>query len=126
MSSSRALRLSMPPASARALGLVRPIAAQTSSPPSLRLHPVPPRPGVDVPPAEVPGEEETRQASGSGEFLGRAEVARLFAVSRNTVTRWAREGRLASLVTLGGHYRFDRKQVEELQRRLYQEGGGTE
>jgi hypothetical protein len=34
------------------------------------------------------------------------------------VTRWAREGKLASQVTLGGHHRFDRDLVEELRKSL--------
>jgi len=56
-----------------------------------------------------------------GLFLSRAEVSRLLGVSPNTVTRWAREGRLACQVTLGGHHRFERTMVEDLQRRLRRE-----
>ena len=41
--------------------------------------------------------------------------------SCNTVTRWAREGRLACLVTLGGHHRFDREVVEQLRKQQYRE-----
>jgi predicted site-specific integrase-resolvase len=37
------------------------------------------------------------------------------------VTRWAREGRLACLVTLGGHHRFDREVVEQLRKQQYRE-----
>ena len=48
------------------------------------------------------------------QFLARSEVAALLGVSPSTVTRWAREGRLACQVTLGGHYRFDRGLVERL------------
>lgn len=46
-------------------------------------------------------------------------------VSPNTVTRWAREGRLPSQVTLGGHHRFDRDEVEELRKSLYRFGNTT-
>ena len=49
-------------------------------------------------------------------FLTRSEVSRLLGVSPNTVTRWAREGRLSCQVTLGGHHRFDRELVEQLRR----------
>jgi predicted site-specific integrase-resolvase len=42
-------------------------------------------------------------------------------VSPNTVTRWAREGRIACQVTLGGHHRFERTMVEDLQQRLRRE-----
>ena len=40
----------------------------------------------------------------------------MLGVSPNTVTRWAREGRLPSQVTLGGHHRFDRELVEQLRK----------
>ena len=56
------------------------------------------------------------------EFLTRSEVARLLGVSPNTVTRWAREGRLACQVTLGGHHRFERAVVEQLQKDLTRGG----
>ena len=52
-------------------------------------------------------------------FLTRSEVSKLLGVSPNTVTRWAREGRLACQVTLGGHHRFDRELVEQLRKSLY-------
>jgi len=47
-------------------------------------------------------------------FLSRAEVARLLEVSPNTVTRWAREGRLPFVLTLGGRRRYVRDDVEKL------------
>ena len=56
--------------------------------------------------------------AGESEFLTRSEVSMLLGVSPNTVTRWAREGRLASQVTLGGHHRFERVAVEGLLRTL--------
>jgi excisionase family DNA binding protein len=55
-------------------------------------------------------------------FLTRSEVSRLLGVSPNTVTRWAREGRLPCQVTLGGHHRFDRAVVEEIRKSLYRAG----
>jgi excisionase family DNA binding protein len=62
------------------------------------------------------------------QFLTRSEVAKMLGVSPNTVTRWAREGRLACLVTLGGHHRFDREVVEQLRKKQYRapqdQGGG--
>lgn len=39
-------------------------------------------------------------------------VAAIFGVDPRTVRRWAREGRIASFVTPGGHLRFDAKAVE--------------
>jgi excisionase family DNA binding protein len=59
-------------------------------------------------------------------FLTRSEVSRLLGVSPNTVTRWAREGRLPCQVTLGGHHRFDRELVEQLRKSLYRAGGRTD
>ncbi len=59
------------------------------------------------------------------QFLTRSEVSRLLGVSPNTVTRWAREGKLACQVTLGGHHRFDREVVERLRQSLYRPGGRT-
>lgn len=47
-----------------------------------------------------------------------SDVAALLSVSRNTVTRWAREGRIPSRVTLGGHHRFDRTFIENLAKEL--------
>lgn len=43
-----------------------------------------------------------------------SEVARLFAVDPKTVTRWADDGRLATIRTPGKHRRFSRKQVQAL------------
>jgi excisionase family DNA binding protein len=51
-------------------------------------------------------------------LLTRSEVARILGVSPTTVTRWAREGRLACRVTLGGHHRFERSLVEEIRDRM--------
>jgi excisionase family DNA binding protein len=43
-----------------------------------------------------------------------SEVAELFGVSAKTVSRWAREGRISSVRTLGGHRRFRESQVQAL------------
>jgi excisionase family DNA binding protein len=59
-------------------------------------------------------------------FLTRSEVSKLLGVSPNTVTRWAREGRLPCHVTLGGHHRFERELVEQLQKSLYRAGNRAE
>jgi excisionase family DNA binding protein len=61
---------------------------------------------------------DVRSQVNSGEFLTRSQVSRLLGVSPNTVTRWAREGRLPCQVTLGGHHRFERVVVEQLRRDL--------
>ena len=66
---------------------------------------------------------DKRSQVNSGEFLTRSQVSRLLGVSPNTVTRWAREGRLPCQVTLGGHHRFERTVVEQLRKDLTR--GGT-
>jgi excisionase family DNA binding protein len=50
--------------------------------------------------------------------LTTSEVSRLLCVSPNTVTRWAREGRLPCRLTLGGHHRFERQVIEEIRESL--------
>lgn len=58
-------------------------------------------------------------------YLTRAGVALLLGVSPNTVSRWAREGKLDCQLTLGGHRRFDRRTIEELSRRMRGERGSA-
>ena len=70
----------------------------------------------------VKNEEGRATKSGATSFLTRSEVSKLLGVSPNTVTRWAREGRLPCQVTLGGHHRFDRDLVEQLRKSLCRDG----
>lgn len=49
-------------------------------------------------------------------LLTPAEVAALFRVDPKTVTRWARDGRLTALRTLGGHRRYRETEVLALLR----------
>ena len=60
------------------------------------------------------------------EYVSRAQVSKMLGVSPNTVTRWAREGRLPCQITLGGHHRFDREVIERLRQSLYRAGDRTE
>ena len=48
------------------------------------------------------------------EYLTPGEVARMLHVSPKTVNRWANEGRIPCLVTLGGHRRFQREEIERV------------
>ena len=48
------------------------------------------------------------------DYLTVSEVADLFHVSSRTVVRWANDGKLPYMATLGGHRRFPRDQVEAL------------
>lgn len=48
------------------------------------------------------------------DYLTVSEVAELFHVTPKTVVRWANDGRLPYMATLGGHRRFPRKHIETL------------
>jgi excisionase family DNA binding protein len=48
--------------------------------------------------------------SGS-QLLTPAEVAALFRVDPKTVTRWAQQGKLHSIRTLGGHRRYSEAEI---------------
>ena len=48
------------------------------------------------------------------DYLTVSEVADLFHVSSKTVVRWANDGKLPYMATLGGHRRFPRAPIEAL------------
>ena len=70
--------------------------------------------------------ESASTPAAASEFLTRSEVSKLLGVSPNTVTRWAREGRLSCQVTLGGHHRFERELVEQLRKSLSRAGSRSD
>ena len=51
-------------------------------------------------------------------YLRTAEVADLLSVSPKTVSRWAKEGKLPFLKTLGGHRRYPEAEIPELAEEL--------
>ena len=55
-------------------------------------------------------------------LLTPAEVAAIFRVDPKTVTRWARDGRLSAVRTLGGHRRYREAEVLALLRAAHAEG----
>lgn len=57
------------------------------------------------------------------DYLTPGEVARLLHVSPKTVNRWAHEGRIPCIVTLGGHRRFPRAEVEAAMARMHDTAG---
>src|SRR5215204_542774 len=54
-------------------------------------------------------------------YLHTAEVADLLHVSPKTVSRWAKEGRLPFLKTLGGHRRYPEAKIRDLATELREE-----
>lgn len=44
-------------------------------------------------------------------LLTPAQVAKMFAVDAKTVARWARDGKLNCVKTLGGHRRFKEAEI---------------
>jgi excisionase family DNA binding protein len=52
------------------------------------------------------------------EYMTPGDVARALHVSPKTVVRWARAGYIPCIVTLGGHRRFQRTDVEALAARM--------
>ena len=58
------------------------------------------------------------------QLLAPREVAALFRVDPKTVTRWAEQGRLTTVRTLGGHRRFRADEVYALLRNSMTFGSG--
>lgn len=58
------------------------------------------------------------RAVSEDDYLRPGEVAAVLHVSAKTVNRWANEGRLPCILTLGGHRRFARPDVEAVVRRM--------
>lgn len=56
-------------------------------------------------------------------YLRTAEVAEVLHVSPKTVSRWAKEGKLPYLRTLGGHRRYPEREILELAATLEQTPG---
>jgi excisionase family DNA binding protein len=54
-------------------------------------------------------------------YLRAAEVAEILYVSPKTVSRWAKEGRLPFMKTLGGHRRYPAAKIRELAEELREE-----
>ena len=55
-----------------------------------------------------------QQPPTSEALLTPAEVATMFRVDPKTVTRWAKEGKLSFIRTLGGHRRYKEAEVRAL------------
>ncbi|MER3453153.1 MAG: MerR family DNA-binding transcriptional regulator [Acidimicrobiia bacterium] len=54
----------------------------------------------------------------SREYLRAGEAAAYLNVSAKTVSRWAKEGKVPHIRTLGGHRRFPKDAIEKLAREM--------
>jgi excisionase family DNA binding protein len=59
------------------------------------------------------------QATQDEEYLRVGRAAALLHVSPQTLTRWAIEDRVQFDVTIGGHRRFPRSEIDRLRRELH-------
>ena len=55
-----------------------------------------------------------KPASDPRVYLSRGDVAEIFNVSPNTITRWADAGKLHFVRTLGGHRRYEKATILDL------------
>jgi excisionase family DNA binding protein len=58
--------------------------------------------------------QSPRPAPSTATFLYPGEVAALLHVSPKTISRWAKDGKLPFLRTLGGHRRYPEHAIREL------------
>jgi excisionase family DNA binding protein len=69
----------------------------------------------------VPAKRGGNATTESLSYLRTAEVADILYVSPKTVSRWAKEGKLPFLKTLGGHRRYPEAKIRELANQLREE-----
>jgi excisionase family DNA binding protein len=73
------------------------------------------RVGVSAPEGcAVAAQPSSTTATGTPGYLRTAEVADILHVSPKTVSRWAKEGKLPFLRTLGGHRRYPAAAIRQL------------
>jgi excisionase family DNA binding protein len=74
----------------------------------------------------VKGDHVAETASGPGQtgedYITPGEAARHLHVSPKTINRWANDGRIPCIVTLGGHRRFRREDVDAAARQMSDRG----
>lgn len=56
----------------------------------------------------------TANAQSHDDFVQAGTVARMLHVSPKTIARWANEGQLPSVRTLGGHRRFHKPTIQRI------------
>jgi excisionase family DNA binding protein len=62
----------------------------------------------------VAAQPSSNTATDRPSYLHTAEVAAILHVSPKTVSRWAKEGKLPFLKTLGGHRRYPAAKIDQL------------
>jgi excisionase family DNA binding protein len=67
---------------------------------------------------QLMGMAQPREHSEPEVYIRTAEAAKILRVSPKTVSRWAKEGKLPHVVTLGGHRRFPSSAIRKLADRL--------
>jgi excisionase family DNA binding protein len=74
--------------------------------------------------ADDPGEkpEPATGESRGDAYLTPSEAAKRLHVSPNTIARWANEGRIPCVVTLGGHRRFRPRDIDAVARQMSARG----
>ena len=66
----------------------------------------------------VAAHPSAKAATTAPSYLRAAEVADILHVSPKTVSRWAKEGKLPFLKTLGGHRRYPAAEIRQLASQL--------
>ena len=69
----------------------------------------------------VAAQGKDTQSTEEPRYLRAAEVADILYVSPKTVSRWAKEGKLPFMKTLGGHRRYPAAKIRELAEELREE-----
>lgn len=59
------------------------------------------------------GSNSNRQAT-PRKLISATEVASTFSVHPGTVVRWAKEGKISHIKTLGGHRRYDADEIHKM------------
>ncbi|HYI45637.1 MAG TPA: helix-turn-helix domain-containing protein [Actinomycetota bacterium] len=62
--------------------------------------------------------DELQSGMPAGTYIRTAEAAKMLRVSTKTVSRWAKEGKIPHVITLGGHRRFPLGAIAELAHRM--------
>lgn len=65
-------------------------------------------------PDQARGDSVRGRTTGATEWMTPEEASRVLGVTRQTLTRWARTGRITAMRTLGGHHRYSRAEIDRV------------